>query len=312
MTPPANFEPLQASRRDRVIARPRAVTATIGTQASGAVAIGSMAGDTFCFGRCRLVVRERLLLKDNVLVSIGSRAFDLLLALLERAGETVNSQELFERVWPDVIVAKVNLRVHVAGLRKALGDGQDGNRFIVSVAGRGYRFVASVNRFQSAVPAAVLTKYSTASLPPPLQSMFGREAVVATLSSQLSRKRFISLGGPGEWSHASVASAIAHTLATDFDNAVCFVDLAGVDDPAHVAMAVAAALGCEAEPQQTLSCVLGYLQDKKMLLAFDNCERVFAGVAQLIERLFTDAPLVQILISSREALHLSHAFAAEK
>jgi DNA-binding winged helix-turn-helix (wHTH) protein len=312
MTPPANFEPLQASRRDRVIARPRAVTETIGTQASGAVAIGSMAGDTFCFGRCRLVVRERLLLKDNVLVSIGSRAFDLLLALVERAGETVNSQELFERVWPDVIVAKVNLRVHVAGLRKALGDGRDGNRFIVSVAGRGYRFVAAVNRFQSAVPAAVLTKYSTASLPPPLHSMFRREAVVAALSSQLSRKRFISLSGPGEWGHASVASAIAHTLATDFDNAVCFVDLADVDDPAHVAMAVAAALGCEGEPQQALSCVLGYLREKKMLLAFDNCERVFAGVAQLIERLFTDAPLVQILIGSREALHLSHAFAAEK
>jgi DNA-binding winged helix-turn-helix (wHTH) protein len=251
MTPPANSEPLQASRRDRVIARPRAVTATIGAQASGAVAIGSM-GDTFCFGRCRLVVRERLLLKDNVLVSIGSRAFDLLLALLERAGETVNSQELFARVWPDVIVAKVNLRVHVAGLRKALGDGQDGNRFIVSVAGRGYRFVAAVNRFQSAVPATV------------------------------------------------------------FDNAVCFVDLAGVEDPAHVAIAVAAALGCEAEPQQTLSCVLDYLQDKKMLLAFDNCERVFAGVAQLTERLFTEAPLVQILISSREALHLSHSFVAKE
>ncbi len=267
MTPPANSAPLQASRRNGVMATPHAVTRSISTRADGSATTAAMAGDTFCFGRCRLVVRERLLLKENVLVSIGSRAFDLLLALVERAGETVNSHDLFERVWPDVIVAKVNLRVHIAGLRKALGDGQDGNRFIVSVAGRGYRFVAPVNRFQSAVPAAVLTTYSTAPL--------------------------------------SVASAIAHSLATHFASAVCFVDLAGVDNPAHVPMAVAAALGYGVEPQQTLSGVLGYLRDKRMLLAFNNCEHVFAAVAQLTERLFAEAPLVQILISSREALRPS-------
>lgn len=292
MTPPANSLPLPASR---VIPTPRAVTRTSSLQA----------GNTFCFGRCRLVVRERLLLIDDAQVTVGSRAFDLLVVLVERAGETVDRQDLFARVWPDVIVAKVNLRVHVARLRKALRDGQDGNRFIVSVAGRGYRFVAPVDRIQSTVPAAMSTRHSTAPLPVRLPSLFGRDAVVATLSSQLSRKRFISLGGPGGWGHTGVAFALAHTLATDFDNAVCFVDLAGVDDPAHVAMAVAAALGYEVEPQQALSCVLGYLQDKKMLLAFDNCEHVFAGVARLTERLCSEAPLVQSLIGSREALHLS-------
>lgn len=206
--------------------------------------------NTFCFDRYRLVARERLLLKDNARVNVGSRAFDLLLALVERAGETVNRRELFDRVWPDVIVAKVNLRVHVAGLRKALGERQHGNRFIVSVAGRGYRFVAPVSRFQSAVPAAVLTRYSTTPL-------------------------------------------------------VCCVDLADVDDPTRVAMAVAAAVGCEVEPQQPLRRLLAHLQDKTMLLAFDNCEHVFAGVAQLTERLFTEAPLVQILIGSRAALRPS-------
>src|SRR5689334_7303694 len=113
MTSPANPAPLRASRRNGVIANSHA-TRTTGTQADG--------GNIFCFGRCRLVVRERLLLKDDARVSIGSRAFDLLLTLVERAGDTVNSQELFDSVWPDVVVAKGNLRVHVAGLRKALGD----------------------------------------------------------------------------------------------------------------------------------------------------------------------------------------------
>lgn len=282
MSPPANSTLLRASRRNGMIANPPALTRSIGTPAGG--------GDIFCFDRCRLVVRERLLLKDEAPVTIGSRAFDLLLALVERAGDTVNSQELFESVWPDVVVAKGNLRVHVAGLRKALGDGQGGNRFIVSVAGRGYRFVAPVNRLQSFTAAV------------PVQNMYGRGAVAAMLSSQLSRKRVISLSGPGAWGHTGVAFAIAHTLATDFEDAVRFVDLAAVENPAHVAMAVAAAIGCEVEEQRALNCVLRYLHDKKMLLAIDNCEHVFAGVAQFAERLLTEAPLVQILISSREAL----------
>lgn len=310
MASPTNFVPLHGSRRDGVLATTPARTRTISAQANSK--IGSMGGDTFCFGRFRLAVRERVLLKDNAPVSVGSRAFDLLLALVERAGETVNRQELFERVWPDVVVAKVNLRVHVAGLRKALGDGQDGNRFIVSVAGRGYRFVALVSRFRPAVPAATWKRDSTAPLPVRLERMFGRDAAIATLSSQLSRNRFISLGGPGGWGHTSVAFAIAHTLATDFDNAVYFVDLLGIGDPAGVPAAVAAALGCEVEPQESLTCLLAHLQDKEMLLVFDNCDHVFAGVAQLTERLFTEAPLVHVVISSQEALHLSRTFTAEK
>lgn len=275
MTLPANSVPLRDLRRNGMLAIPPPQVRTVD------------ATPVFSFGRCRLVVRERLLLKDGTAVSVGSRAFDLLLALVERAGETLNSQELFERVWPDVIVAKVNLRVHVAGLRKVLEDGQDGNRFIISVAGRGYRFVAPVNRVEPAVPG---------------QNLSGREAVAAMLSSQLSRKRVISLGGPGGWGQTRVAFAIAHTLATDFDNAVCFIDLANVEDCADVAPAVAAAIGCEITPQRALSCVLDFLRARKTLLAISNCEHVFAGVAQLTERLFTEAPLVQILISSREAL----------
>lgn len=296
MTSSANSTPLRAARRSGVIANSQATTRTIGSH--------THAGDIFCFGRCRLVVRERLLLQDDVPVSIGSRAFDLLLALVERAGETVNSQELFDSVWPDVVVAKGNLRVHVAGLRKALGDGQGDNRFIVSVAGRGYRFVAPVDRLQSDMTTTTPAKYST-SLPGHVQSIYGRGAVAAMLSSQLSRKRVISLSGPGVWGHTSVAYAIAHTLATDFDDAVRFVDLAEVKDPAHVATAVAVAIGCQTEAPQALTGVLRYLHDKKMLLAIDNCEHVFAGVAQLAERLFTEAPLVQILISSRQALQPS-------
>lgn len=264
-----------------------------------------MEGDVYCFGHFRLIVRERMLMKDGVQVALGSRAFDVLVALVERAGETLNRQELFRLVWPDVVVAKVNLRVNVATLRKVLGDGRDGNRFIVSVAGRGYRFVAAVSRIPSASPAMSLARASMVPHLPSRERMLGRDPTMSAIRSQLARKRFISLGGTGTWGRALVAFAIAHSLDTDADDTVCFVDFIGIDDSGRVAVAVASALGCEIKQQPPLTCVLAYLRDKEMLLVFDNCDHVVAGVAQLTELLFTEAPLVRVLISSRQALRLS-------
>jgi DNA-binding winged helix-turn-helix (wHTH) protein len=268
--------------------------------------LGSTSGDVFCFGRFRLVARERVLMKDDAPVHLGSRAFDLLLTLVQRAGETINRAELLDLVWPDVVVVKCNLRVQVAGLRKVLDDGQDGRRFIISVAGRGYRFVAGVSRVQ-AVSLPALTEPSAAPLPVWRERMFGRDAAIETLSAQLSRKRFTSLEGPGGRRRTSIAFALARTLATDFDDAVCLVDLAGIDHPTQLATTVATALGCEVHAHRPLESLLAYLQDKEMLLVFDNCEGVSAPVAQLTERLFTEAPLVHVLVSSRGALLLSPA-----
>ena len=96
------------------------------------------------FGPFRFFPAERRLLKGETPVQIGSRELDILIALVERAGEVVTKRELFARVWPDVVVEESSLRVHVAGLRKVLADGQDQARYIVNVPGRGYSFVASL------------------------------------------------------------------------------------------------------------------------------------------------------------------------
>src|ERR1700758_3909626 len=100
--------------------------------------------DVASFGPFRLFMAERLLEKADEPLELGSRALDILITLVERAGEVVTHKELISRVWPDVIVEEANLRVHIAGLRKALGDGRDGARYIVTVPGRGYSFIAPV------------------------------------------------------------------------------------------------------------------------------------------------------------------------
>ena len=96
------------------------------------------------FGPFRLLPEQFLLLEDDKPVSVGSRALEILVALLERPGELVTKQELMNRIWPDVFVEQKNLAVQMSALRRALRDGSDGNRFIINIHGRGYRFVASV------------------------------------------------------------------------------------------------------------------------------------------------------------------------
>ena len=97
----------------------------------------STRGDCTEFGPFRLFPTERRLLNGVVPVHVGSRELDILIALAERPGEVVSKRELFARVWPNVVVEESSLRVHVAGLRKVLADGQGQARYIVNVPGRG-------------------------------------------------------------------------------------------------------------------------------------------------------------------------------
>src|SRR6266853_3411095 len=104
--------------------------------------------ESFAFGSFRLIPAQRMLLEDGKPLRLGSRALELLIALVEHAGETIQKDQLIARVWPDTVVDEGALRVHVAALRKALGDGRGGNRFIANIPGRGYSFVAQVTREQ--------------------------------------------------------------------------------------------------------------------------------------------------------------------
>src|ERR1700761_8304038 len=100
------------------------------------------------FGPFRLIAGRNLLFEGHRELRLGSRALDLLIALVERAGDVVEKEELINYVWPNTFVDEANLRVHVAALRRALGDGEAGSRFISTTPGRGYRFVAKLNSIE--------------------------------------------------------------------------------------------------------------------------------------------------------------------
>src|SRR5215831_17348180 len=98
-----------------------------------------------------------MLLDDGKPLRLGSRALDILIALVERAGETITKEQLIARIWPDMVVDEGALRVHVAALRKALGDGRAGRRYVANNPGRGYAFSAPVVREKTASPPVVPT-----------------------------------------------------------------------------------------------------------------------------------------------------------
>ena len=106
--------------------------------------VPSVVDYAIAFGPFRLFPAQQLLLEDERPLRLGSRALEILTFLTARPGELVSKEDLIARVWPDTFVEEGNLRVHIAALRRTLGDGQAGNRYVMTVPGRGYRFVAPV------------------------------------------------------------------------------------------------------------------------------------------------------------------------
>jgi DNA-binding winged helix-turn-helix (wHTH) protein/TolB-like protein/Tfp pilus assembly protein PilF len=97
------------------------------------------------FGRFRIDTAQRLLRRDQEIVALTPKVFDMLLTLVESSGEVVSKDSLMKKVWPDTFVEEGNLTQNISLLRKALGEGQNGHQYIETVARRGYRFAAPVH-----------------------------------------------------------------------------------------------------------------------------------------------------------------------
>jgi predicted ATPase/DNA-binding winged helix-turn-helix (wHTH) protein len=255
------------------------------------------------FGSFRLFPAQQLLLEAEKPVRLGSRALDILSVLVEHAGEVVSKDELMNRIWPHTFVEECNLRTHIAGLRRALGDGQAGRRYIANVPGRGYRFVAPVGTSEGPDPANFrLTPADTPhNLPAPLTRMIGRDAVAGALSVQLPRRRFITITGPGGIGKTTVAMAVADRLMTNYPDGVWFVDHAPITDPMLVAGRLAAVLGIGTS-RKPMPEITAAVRDKRMLVVLDSCEHVTEAVASVAVDLLRGAPGVNILATSREPL----------
>lgn len=256
------------------------------------------------FGSFRLLPAQQLLLEGEVPVRLGSRALEILTVLVEHAGELVSKTELLAHVWPDTFVDENTLRVHIAGLRRALGDGQPGRRYLTNVPGRGYRFVAPVELFEPETSPVYesTTADRVHNLPVSQSRVVGRADVIGVLVDQLPKRRFVTIVGAGGIGKTAVALALAEALLPAYEDGIRFVDLAPVNDRQFVANALGTTLGLSVQSESPIPQLADFLRDKRMLIVLDSCEHVVEAAAVLAEQLLAGAPGVHILTTSREPL----------
>ena len=259
---------------------------------------------TLKFGPFELSTRERVLRRDGVVLPLGSRALDILIYLAERPGEVVGKKQLIDQVWSDVNVEEGSLRVHVAAIRKALADGQFGNRYVANVQGRGYSFVGQVARLEDNTIDKPNRAQNEVGLPAQPLRMIGREAVLDDVKDRIRKDRFVTLLGPGGIGKTTVAVAAGRAMVEAFNGGVHFVDLGSLTDPHHVPAAVGTSLGFALRAKDATAELLDAVRSKKLLIILDSCEHLIDAVASLAELLFQQASQVHVLATSRELLRV--------
>lgn len=254
------------------------------------------------FGPYRVHPHQRLVLEAGRPLRLGRRAVEILLILLEHAGNVVSKQELITRVWPKTVVEDTNLRVHMAALRKALGDGQAGQRYIVTVAQRGYSFVAPLSIEPMTIPADGIPHSQGHNLPLRRTRMIGRQALIDALVQQLPQQRFITLTGAGGIGKTTVALRVAELLIGHYRDGIRLLDLAPLSAPSMILPNLAALLDLTPAEHEPLLTFARDLQARQLLLVIDNCEHLLDDIALISETLLRHAPHLHILATSREAL----------
>jgi predicted ATPase/DNA-binding winged helix-turn-helix (wHTH) protein len=257
------------------------------------------------FGPFRLLPAQRVLLRGDEPVRLGSRAREILVFLVEHAGRIVKKHELIKRVWPETFVEEGTLRVHIAALRKALQDGKSGMRYVENITGHGYRFIAPITRLVNTDAIALAQAEPTAHLPhlptPPAR-IVGREQVLTALAARFEQRRFMTIAGPGGIGKTTVAMATATHLQSSYQHGVCFVDLGSVSAPGLISGTLASALGLSTIACDPLPNIVQFLTNRRALIVLDNCEHVVEAAAVLAETLLRGAANVHILATSREPL----------
>jgi predicted ATPase/DNA-binding winged helix-turn-helix (wHTH) protein len=258
------------------------------------------------FGSFQLLPKQRLLLDAGKRVPIGGRAFDILMMLIQNAGRLVTKEQLMLHAWPHTIVEETNLRVHIAALRRALGDNQ--NRYLSNVIGRGYSFVNSVTwesestNERPATAKAMPRSTSTRDFPAPLTRIVGRSKDMDLLISTLPKRRFSTILGGGGVGKSALAQAVGFELLDRYRHGAYLVDLAAIADAASLPVSLALAMDTSVSDNDPMLELCMYLRDRRVLVVLDNCDHLVSAAARLAEGILQSGSHAHILASSREPL----------
>lgn len=254
---------------------------------------------THCFGPYTLSLAQRSLSRGGQALTLGGRAFDLLVALVERSGRLVGKDELLDAVWGRAVVEEGNLHVQVSALRKLLGA-----EAITTIPGHGYRF--NLPLAAAAEPAAAGRVAAPAPDTPSGALLFGRDADLATLLGLLASHRLVTVVGPGGIGKTRLARAAMAAQQTRYADGAVLVELAALNDAAMIPGAIAGALQLPLPgAKDPLQALVAALRPLRVLLLLDNAEHLVDAVADVVQALLRDDGPLQVLVTSQLPLKVS-------
>lgn len=270
---------------------------------------------TFRFAEFECDAAAYQLRRNGRRVRLARQPMDLLLLLLERHGELVSREDIAHYLWGDDVFVGVDtgIRAAVLKVRRVLAVPQGAARFVETVPGKGYRFVAAVEVITriaipdvgGSPPGMPIPSRGRHNLPADLTSLLGREADMKEVRRLLAATRLLSLTGSGGVGKTRLAISLASEVAPQFPDGMWLVDLAALTTAALILPAIAGLLQVRESPERSLrDGVIGYLREREVLLLLDTCEHLVDGCAELAEALLRAAPRLRIVATSREALRI--------
>ncbi len=249
------------------------------------------------FGCVEIRSDERQVLVGGQPAALGSRAFDVLLALVERRDRVVAKDELLDLAWPGLVVEENNLQAQVSSLRRVLGP-----QAIATIPGRGYRFTMAGN-----AAAKAPGQESERHLPRLAAPLLGRHDELAALGHLLEQHRLVTVSGAAGIGKTSVAVAAASEREAKLRDGAAWIELGPIAEPMLVTAAIARALDVQPPAGgDALAALIAALKGTEVLLVVDNAEHVLDAVAQCLDAILEQAPGVAVLATSRSALKLKH------
>lgn len=252
-------------------------------------------------GKLQIDLEQGEIWHDGAMLRVGSRALDILALLVDAEGALVSKSEIMERVWPKACVEENNLQVHIAALRKALGDERN---LIRTVPGRGYQLVQSTRLATAGCRSRVVGP------PRCVSKLVGRDDAIAQIVTLLDDVPELTLVGAGGIGKTCLANQVAHVLGDKYRNGVRFFELAAMPEATMVLAAleqacVPAGLPTLGNRVASAKQIADALADQESLIVLDNAEHVIEVVTELVALLVAWAPQLRILVTSREPLRLA-------
>ncbi|WP_415894226.1 winged helix-turn-helix domain-containing protein [Neptuniibacter sp. PT8_73] len=247
--------------------------------------------------------QKRSLYINNKLVPLGSRAFDVLLALIERNDRIVTKQELLELVWPDLYVEENNLQVQVSTLRKVLK-----HKVLTTIPGQGYRFVSELEIITPAHQKSLTqddSNYRLNTLPIASRNMIGREKELNDLVRLIKKHNLVSITGATGIGKSTLAYFAAHNQFTS-DQQTTWVDLANVQNQEEIQRKILTSLNIKQVAHQNLSVTkfLTSLSKTNLYLFLDNIDNLIEPITQIAWAINTERPNIHLIITSQTPLKI--------